>query len=372
VRGDGEAFPAEATLSRYELQGRACFTLILRDANERLEAEEKLRYLRAEIDELHGFDEIVGQSPSLRQVLADVERVAPTDATVLVTGETGTGKELIARAIHRRSPRAEKPLITVNCAAIPGNLQESELFGHEKGAFTGALQRRDGRFKLADKGTIFLDEVGEMGPELQAKLLRVLQEGEFEPLGSSRTVRVDVRVVAATNKDLAQMAKAGTFRADLLYRLNVFPLHLPPLRERGDDVTVLAEAFARGFAKRRGRAVAPLSADQKAKLRRYEWPGNVRELQNVIERALITSADGRTLNLERALPEAEAPAAPQADGGRVLTATELEDFERANIARALEAAGWKISGAGGAAALLGLNPNTLSSRMKKLGIRKPS
>jgi transcriptional regulator with GAF, ATPase, and Fis domain len=303
-------------------------------------------------------------------VLADVDRVAATDATVLVTGETGTGKELIARAIHRKSARAKGPLVTVNCAAIPGNLQESELFGHEKGAFTGALQRRDGRFKLADKGTLFLDEVGEMPPELQAKLLRVLQEGEFEPLGSPRTLRVDVRVVAATNKDLAQMAREGTFRADLLYRLDVFPLHLPPLRERGEDVALLAEAFARGFAKRRGRAVAPLSPDDKARLRRYDWPGNVRELQNVIERALITSRDGRTLNLDRALPEASAPIAAPADPERVLTVTELEDLERRNVERALAAAGWKISGEDGAARLLGLNPNTLASRMKRLGIRK--
>jgi transcriptional regulator with GAF, ATPase, and Fis domain len=211
-----------------------------------------------------------------------------------------------------------------------------------------------------------------MGPELQAKLLRVLQEGEFEPLGSARTVRVDVRVVAATNRDLARMAKEGTFRTDLLYRLNVFPLHLPPLRERCEDVVVLAEAFAKGFARRRGRAVAPLSPDQKAKLRRYEWPGNVRELQNVIERALITSADGRTLNLDRALPEAAAPVAAPANGDRVLTATELEDLERRNVVRALEAAGWKVSGDDGAAALLGLKPNTLASRIKKLGIRRPS
>jgi PAS domain S-box-containing protein len=372
ARGTGETFPAEATLSRFEVQGRAYFTLILRDGNERLEAEERLRYLRAEIDELHGFDEIVGQSPALRQALADVERVAATDATVLLTGETGTGKELIARAIHRRSQRADRPFIAVNCAAIPSNLQESELFGHEKGAFTGALQRREGRFRLADKGTIFLDEVGEMPPELQAKLLRVLQEGEFEPLGSARTVRVDVRVVAATNRDLGRMAREGAFRTDLLYRLNVFPLHLPPLRERGEDVVLLAETFARGFATKRGQKAAALSPDDKARLRRYDWPGNVRELQNVIERALITSKDGRTLNLDRALPEAAAPVAAPAPDGRVLTVTEIEDLERKNIARALETAGWRVSGAGGAARLLGLNPNTLASRMKKLGIRKPA
>jgi len=379
ARGTAETFPADATLSRFELKGRTFFTLILRDADERLAAEERVRsltdeaaFLRAEIDRLRGFDEIVGDSAPIRHVLADVDRVAATDATVLITGETGTGKELIARAIHRKSSRAKGPLVTVNCAAIPGNLQESELFGHEKGAFTGALQRRDGRFKLADRGTIFLDEVGEMGPDLQAKLLRVLQEGEFEPLGSARTVRVDVRVVAATNRDLEEMAKKGTFRPDLLYRLNVFPLHMPPLRERGEDVVLLAEAFARRFARKLGGNVAGLSPDDKARLRRYDWPGNVRELQNVIERALITSKDGRTLNLDRALPEAEAPIPPQDSGERVLTVTEMEDLERTNVTRALEAAGWKLSGADGAARLLGLNPNTLASRMKKLGIRKPS
>jgi PAS domain S-box-containing protein len=382
-----EAFPAEATLSRFEVAGRPFYTLILRNINERLEAEERIgdllsetAYLRAEIDALHGFDEIVGQSPALRRVLADVERVADADTTVLITGETGTGKELIARAIHRRSARSRKPLITVNCAAIAANLQESEFFGHERGAFTGATQRRDGRFKLADGGTIFLDEVGEMPLDLQAKLLRVLQEGEFEPVGGSRAVRVDVRVITATNRDLERMAKEGTFRTDLLYRLNVFPLHVPPLRERGDDILLLAEAFARNLARSRGGTVAPLTEACKAKLQRYGWPGNVRELQNVIERALITSADGRRLNLERALPETTAspagssaarPESAAPEEGRILTAAELRDLERDNLLRALQAAGWKISGADGAAERLGVNPNTLSSRMKALGIRRP-
>ncbi len=381
---DGSHFPAEATLSRYELDGRAFYTLILRNIHERLEAEERIRsligetaYLRAEIDALQGFEEIVAGSPTLRRILTDVERVAALDTTVLITGETGTGKELIARAIHRCSGRAQKPLIAVNCAAISANLQESEFFGHEKGAFTGAVQRRDGRFKLADGGTIFLDEVGEMSIDLQAKLLRVLQEGEFEPLGSSRTIRVDVRIVAATNRNLEQMAKAGLFRADLMYRLNVFPVHLPPLRERGDDVVHLAEIFARTLAKKRGRTLAPFTETGKARLRRYEWPGNVRELQNVIERALITSVDGRTLNLDRALPDAETqPTAVQPSvvpGGddRVLTVKELKDFEGKNIERALIAAKGRISGPGGAADLLGLNANTLASRIKTLGIRRP-
>ncbi len=388
TRIDGASFPAEATLSRFELEGRPFYTLILRNINERLEAEERIRdlmsetaYLRAEIDAIHGFDEIVGQSAALRRVLADVDRVAGVDTTVLITGETGTGKELIARAIHRRGRRAQKPLITVNCAAIAANLQESEFFGHERGAFTGATQRREGRFKLADGGTIFLDEVGEMPLDLQAKLLRVLQEGEYEMVGGSQTVRVDVRVIAATNRDLERMAKEGAFRSDLLYRLNVFPLQLPPLRERGEDIVLLAEAFARNFARQRGWTVAPITADCKAKLMAYDWPGNARELQNVMERALITSRDGRRLNLDRALPETASSAVaasaassvpPAPAGHRILTARELRDLERENLVRALEETGWKISGTGGAAERLGVNPNTLSSRMKAFGIRRPA
>jgi PAS domain S-box-containing protein len=380
---DGRHFPAEATLSRYEIDGQAFYTLILRNIHERLEAEERIRsligetaYLRAEIDALHGFEEIIGGSPTLMRILTDVEKVAGMDTTVLITGETGTGKELIARAIHRYSGRAQKPLIAVNCAAISANLQESEFFGHEKGAFTGAVQRRDGRFKLADGGTIFLDEIGEMSFDLQAKLLRVLQEGEFEPLGSSRTVRVDVRIIAATNRNLEQMVKAGLFRADLMYRLNVFPVHLPPLRERGDDVVLLAEMFARNLGKKNGRTVAPFTESAKARLRRYEWPGNVRELQNVIERAFITSVDGRNLNLDRALPYAEPqqtflhPSPETVNDQRVLTEKELRDLEGKNIERALVAAKGRISGPGGAAELLGLNANTLASRMKTLGIRR--
>jgi PAS domain S-box-containing protein len=382
---DGSRFPADATLSRYAQAGRTFNTLVLRNVHERLEAEERIRsllgeaaYLRAELDALQGFDEIIGNSPALRRVLADVERVAGTDTTVLITGETGTGKELIARAIHRRSARAGKPLITVNCAAIPANLQESELFGHERGAFTGALQRRDGRFRLADGGTIFLDEVGEMGRDLQAKLLRVLQEGEFEPVGGSRTVRVDVRVIAATNRDIEQMSRTGSFRSDLMYRLNVFPIHVPPLRERGDDVVLLAEALAHDLGRKNGRTAAPFTPETKARLRRYQWPGNVRELRNVMERAYITSRDGATLNFDRALPDA-APAQPAAQptaeamgADTILNAAELKDLERRNIERALVTAKGKISGPGGAAELLGMNPNTLASRMKVLGVRPRS
>ena len=383
IGSDGRQFPAEATLSRYELGGLTFFTLILRNIHDRIEAEESIRslkdetaYLRAEIDKLQGFEEIAGESPALRSVLADVERVAGMDTTVLITGETGTGKELIARAIHRRSGRAQKPLITVNCAAISPHLQESEFFGHEKGAFTGAVHRRDGRFKLADGGTIFLDEVGEMSLDLQAKLLRVIQDGEFEPVGSSRSIKTDVRIIAATNRDLKQMTREGSFRADLMYRLNVFPIHLPPLRDRADDVVILAQIFAREVARKSGRTLAPFTDRVKERLRRYEWPGNVRELQNVIERAFITSIDGKTLNLDRALPDvapAQGPTSqspPASAEDQILTVAQLRDLERRNIEQALALTKGKISGDGGAAGLLGLNANTLTSRMKALGIRK--
>jgi PAS domain S-box-containing protein len=379
---DGESFPVEATLSSFELHGEPCFTLILRNVDDRLAAEARIReltrraaYLSDEVAALRGFGEIVGESEALRATLSDVERVAARDTPVLITGETGTGKELIARAIHDRSPRTEGPLVKVNCAAIPENLQESEFFGHSKGAFTGATQARVGRFELAEGGTIFLDEVGDMPTDLQAKLLRVIQEGEFERVGSTETLRVDVRLVAATNCDLQAMVDEGTFRRDLFYRLNVFPIHLPPLRERGEDVVLLAEACARKLAERAGRRAAPLTEDAKARLRRYEWPGNVRELENVMERALITSLDGRTPNLERALPEsrarADSPSVLESDDPRIFTVAELQTLERANLVRALVASAWKVSGKGGAAERLGLKPNTLSSRMRALGIEKP-
>jgi PAS domain S-box-containing protein len=379
----GGAFPAEATLSCFEAQRRTYYTLILRSENERLEAERKIRaltdeaeYLREEVKELHNFDEIVGQSAPLRRALRDVEQVAATDATVLILGETGTGKELFARAIHNRSPRREHPLVKVNCAAIPGALIESEFFGHERGAFTGATTKRVGRFELADGGTIFLDEVGELPLDLQGKLLRVLQEGEFEPVGSSTTRKVNVRVLAATNRNLLQEVKEGKFREDLYYRLNVFPLQVPPLRDRGEDIALLAASFAKRFALSMGRKLEPLSADCARRLKAYSWPGNVRELENVIERAVITGSDGR-LNLDRALPEAES--GPRDAGGigsgaaplPIRTADELLELERQNLLRALEAAEWRVAGESGAARILGMNPSTLSSRMKALGIKRP-
>jgi PAS domain S-box-containing protein len=378
---NGVEIQAEATLSRFAMQHRTFHTLILRNVNERLEAERKIQcltaeteYLKEEIRSLTQGDEILGQSPALRHVLRDIQQVAPTDATVLILGETGTGKELVARAIHAASGRKDKPLIAVNCAAIPSTLMESELFGHEPGAFTGATKKREGRFGLADGGTIFLDEVGELPLDLQAKLLRVLQEGEFEPVGSSRTRKVNVRIIAATNRDLQRSVTAGTFRQDLYYRLNVFPLSIPPLRERGEDIVLLASAFAQRFGQRMGRRIEPLSDSDRRRLSAYAWPGNVRELQNVIERAVITAQEGR-LNLDRALPEsataraAEPPPIAKA-AGRVLTMKEIEEIERAAILQALEAAAWRVSGEKGAAKLLDMNPSTLSSRMKALGIKK--
>jgi PAS domain S-box-containing protein len=380
--GGGE-FTAEATLSRFEMQRETFHTLILRNVNERLEAEEKIRslaveakYLREEIKALHNFDEIVGQSEPLLVALRDVEQVANTDTTVLILGETGTGKELIARAIHAASRRRDKPLIKVNCAAIPATLIESELFGHEKGAFTGATSKREGRFKLADSGTIFLDEIGELPVDLQVKLLRILQEGEFEPVGSSRTMKVNVRVLTATNRDLHQEVLKGHFREDLYYRLNVFPIHVPPLRDRPDDIGPLASAFARRFAQTMGRSIEPISQECIRRLTSYRWPGNVRELQNVVERAVITSRDGR-LNLDRALPETAAGAAPKVTVSidettqHVLTLQELQELERENLIRALEATEWRVSGENGAARLLRMNSSTLTSRMKALGIDRP-
>jgi transcriptional regulator with GAF, ATPase, and Fis domain len=296
--------------------------------------------------------------------------VAATDATVLVLGETGTGKELVARAIHAASGRRARPLVRVNCAAIPAALVESEFFGHERGAFTGATQRREGRFALAHDGTIFLDEVAELPADLQAKLLRVLQEGEFEPVGSSRTRKVNVRVITATNRDLGRAVREGRFREDLYYRLNVVPIEVPPLRERGDDVVILAAAFAARVGKRMGRTVDPLSADDIARLRAYAWPGNIRELQNVIERAVITSGDSR-LDLARFLQAGPAPAPPGATDRAphpIRTVRELEEIERESIVAALETAGGRVAGAGGAADRLGTKPSTLRSRMRALGI----
>jgi transcriptional regulator with GAF, ATPase, and Fis domain len=334
-------------------------------------------FLRAELRSLQTFEPILGSSKALLSSLHHVGDVAPTDTTVLLLGETGTGKELFARAIHGGSKRAHKPMIRVNCGAIPANLIESELFGHERGAFTGATHRRDGRFTLADGGTLFLDEIGELPIELQPKLLRVLQEGELEVVGSSRTIKVDVRIIAATHRNLSERVTQGAFREDLYYRLNVFPITVPSLRERREDIPALAQAFVDKFSGRLGRSIAPLAESTLARLQAYGWPGNVRELENVIERGVIISTHG-VFDIGRALSEAPLPAleAPGASAPaavtRILSVAEVETFERANIVRALEAAGWRVAGASGAAALLQMNPSTLNSRMRALGIRRPA
>jgi transcriptional regulator with GAF, ATPase, and Fis domain len=309
------------------------------------------------------FARIVGNSRALESALALVERVAPTPSTVLVLGETGTGKELIARAIHNLSPRYDRPFITLNCAAIPHDLLESELFGHEKGAFTGAIAQKMGRFEMADKGTLFMDEVGDIPPALQPKLLRVLQEQEFERLGSSRTHRVDVRLVAATNRDLEKMAARGEFRSDLYYRLNVFPILLPPLRARSDDIPALVEYFVGIFGRRLGKQIDSIPLETVAAFRSYSWPGNVRELQNLVERAVILADDG-------VLANPFGGSAPQAVGSPP-GPTNLRDLERAFIVQTLETVGWVVGGPEGAAAKLGLKRTTLIHRMKTLQIERP-
>lgn len=324
------------------------------------------------------FEQIVGNSAALDRVLQHVALVAPTDSTVLIEGETGTGKELIARAIHNISSRRGRPFVKLSCAAIPSGLLESELFGHEKGAFTGAVERRVGRFENAHSGTIFLDEIGEIPLELQPKLLRVLQEQEFERLGSTRTVRVDVRVVAATNRNLQQMAEEGTFRPDLYYRLSVFPLLMPPLRERSDDIPRLARFFADKFARRMNKTVDSISEEAMRILSSYHWPGNIRELQNVIERAVIL-CQGSELQVDSVLRESmsrrsdeQLRAAANDPDATVFSKDEIDRLERRNILAALEKTSWKIYGPGGAAEMLGVKPSTLAARVTRMGLKRPA
>ncbi len=310
------------------------------------------------------FEQIVGNSPALRVVLDQAERVATTDATVLIQGETGTGKELIAHAIHNASPRSGQPLIKLNCAAIPFDLLESELFGHERGAFTGAIAQKIGRFELADKGTLFLDEIGDIPLALQPKLLRVLQEQEFERLGSGRTHRVDVRLVAVTHQDLERMVKRGEFRSDLYYRLNVFPVTLPPLRDRREDIAPLVEYYVELFCHRMGKSIDTIPEEFVEACKSYSWPGNIRELQNVIERAVILSNEGSLPNLLRPTRAPVLVAFPPS--------TTLKESERILILGALEATGWLVGGPYGAAARLGMKRTTLIARMKKHGIFRPA
>jgi formate hydrogenlyase transcriptional activator len=311
------------------------------------------------------FEGIVGESSALRQVLEQVETVAPTDSTVLLVGETGTGKELIARAIHQRSPRKDRAMVKINCAALPGGLLESELFGHERGAFTGAITQKAGRLELADQGTLFLDEIGDIPLELQPKLLRVLQEREFERLGSTRTIEVDVRLVAATHRDLKRMVGDRQFRGDLYYRLNVFPIEVLPLRERAEDIPLLVNHFAVHFARRMGKVIDLIPAQTMQTLTKHTWPGNIRELQNVIERAVILSA-GSVLQVPLEYLRNPAVHVTHKGNGRTLA-----DTEREHILTALKGAYWIVSGPNGAAARLGIKPSTLQFRMKKLGIVRP-
>jgi formate hydrogenlyase transcriptional activator len=326
-------------------------------------AEEKL-ILEDEIRSGYQFEDIVGESAVLREVLRQVETVAPTDSTVLLLGETGTGKERVARAIHNLSRRSQMPFVKINCAAIPTGLLESELFGHEKGAFTGAVAQKVGRFELAEGGTIFLDEVGDIPPELQPKLLRVLQEQEFERLGGNRTIRVDTRVVAATNRDLSTMVAERQFRSDLYYRLNVFPIRIPPLRERSGDIPLLARFFAQMYSRRLNRNIETIPTETMDALVRYPWPGNVRELENLMERAVILSP-GSVLRVPLAELQSMAEAVPTASSSAT-----LEQIEKEHILQALRASRWRLSGPQGAAARLGLKRTTLQSRMKKLGIAR--
>jgi len=396
VRADGDEFPVDASISQVQVSDRNLFTLIMRDISERKRGEAELRklhlsnvYLQEEIQKEHNFKEIVGNSPGLLEVLRKVEQVALTDSTVLIHGETGTGKELIARAIHDRSDRKEGPLIKVNCSAISAGLVESELFGHVKGAFTSAIERRIGRFEMADGGTIFLDEVGELPLETQVKLLRVLQEQEFEAVGSSRSLRVDIRVIAATNRDLDEAIKAGRFRSDLFYRLNVFPIQLPPLRDRRADIPKLVMFFLKRLSKRFGRKIDTVSQATMDLLVDYSWPGNIRELQNIIERAVVLS-HGSVLELNADLLPPEVSAATSkalqstgehtANFGAIRShdtllpdarsSGSLKEVERSHIVLALQKTGGLIEGPNGAARILEVNPSTLRGRMKKLGIKR--
>ena len=367
IRSDGDEFPIEGTLSMVNIADQCLVTIILRDIVERKKAEEQLDqlqtqnvYLREELKDELNLGEITGTSSSMQQIFQHIEMVAATDSTVLLLGETGTGKELIARAIHNASHRKDRIMIKVNCGALPAGLVESELFGHEKGAFTGATTKKKGRFELADHGTIFLDEVGELPHEVQIKLLRVLQEQEFERVGGSHTIKVNTRVIAATNKDLQKEVRRGSFRADLFYRLNIFPISMPSLKERRDDIPQLAHYFMRKFSRRMGKSINSISEEGLNRLQRFDWPGNVRELANILERAVIL-CQGRVITEEHisiiAVSEAKLPESPT-----------FEEAECRLIQDALHKTGGVLAGPKGAAALLGMNRSTLWSRMRKLGI----
>lgn len=376
----GTPIPVEINSNYIEFEGQEFTCSIVRDISQRIEKEKMLReafeeiealkerleaendYLQEELGQSHNLGEIVSQSKAFQQVLIQVDQVARTSSTVLISGESGTGKELIARALHKLSQRSERPMIKVNCAALPANLIESELFGYEKGAFTGANISRQGRFSLAHKGTLFLDEIGEMPLELQSKLLRAIQEGEFEPLGSGKTVRVDVRIIAATNRDLQQRVQEGEFREDLYYRLNVFPIHCLPLRERKEDIPMLVRHFCKKLETRVGKQITKIPRRVMEQLSAYDYPGNIRELENIVERAVIVSSGG-TLEVGNWLPKAR-KALPREQ------LPTLEALQREHIVAVLKLTEWRVSGERGAAIILGLKPSTLESKMKKLGIHR--
>jgi len=369
TRKDGTQFPVEVRACLIEERGRQRVLALVRDLTERIKAEEvrhKLSlekvYLQEEIDKEHNVGEIVGNSKSVKKMFRDIKRVAGTDSTVLITGETGTGKELVARAIHAESSRRDSVLVKVNCAALSAGLIESELFGHEKGAFTGAVARREGRFELADGGSVFLDEIGDLPGELQVKLLRVLQEGEFERVGGTRTIKVDVRVIAATNRDLDRAVEEGRFRTDLYYRLKVYPIHVSALRERKEDIPLLVNYFAPKYGSKLGKRLESVPQGTLDALINYPWPGNVRELENVIERAVIVSR-GAELELGDWAGQAVV-AGPSAD------LFPLDEAQRRHILTVLGHTGWRVSGPRGAARILGMKPTTLQARMKKLGIER--
>jgi PAS domain S-box-containing protein len=387
-RKDGTSFPVEYVSTpiweNLKLRGAV---VVFKDISERKQAEEEIQclrrqlelenaYLNEEVLEAKAYGEIVGSSPALESILRQIEMVGPTDASVLITGESGTGKELVAREIHNRSTRHRRTMIKVNCASIPKELYESEFFGHVKGAFTGAIKDRAGRFQLADGGTLFLDEIGEVPLDLQSKLLRVLQEGTFERIGDERTLQADVRIIAATNRSLKEEVEAKRFREDLYYRLNVFPIEVPPLRNRKDDIPMLAANFLELAAKNLNVPLPRLTQANVVELKAYDWPGNIRELQNVIERAVITSRSGKlSFNLGKGRKD---------NGGRgkearqravdaetpILTEAEMKLRDRENLLNALNQCGWKITGTDGAAEVLGMKPTTLHSKMKKLGLKK--
>ena len=367
-RRNGETFPVEATLCPVQLPDEDRYLLILRDINDLKKAEEEVAqlqseksYLEEELNREHNFDEIIGRSAPMQSVFDAIEQVAETETTVLITGETGTGKELVARALHDRSNRADQVFVKVNCAALPSDLIESELFGHEKGAFTGATEQREGRFELADGGTLLLDEIGELPLGTQAKLLRALQHREFERVGGSKTIEVDTRILAATNRDLETEVEAGQFRDDLYYRLNIFPIELPPLRNRPGDVPLLAEHFCDMYASRTGKDIQSIASEAMAMLERYDWPGNVRELANIIERAVIL-ARGDTIRADHL------SIADHAGSSASSSFQTLEDVQRQHIEEALERTNGVVGGDEGAAQLLGIKRTTLLSRMDRLGI----